>query len=288
MSILNKTPNLELTQFEGNLDKVAVIYSRYNSDMLKLDNSFGEVFATSEQLRQEVGTYSDRISTLETEMGTVNNTLVAYDERLDNIEVVIETVSTQYVQDLRDRLTALEAKVDDNTNDINSLNDRMATLTSRITYAEKDIVDTNARIDVVDGRVTTLEGCCEDVRGILTEHDARITANAGEISGIKNRLDIAENNIAGNSRDIQTIATQNETQSAQIAELYERTELLEPHEIRVLEDRVDALESEVGDLDNLNTEHKDNLVEAINECLDVTHDEALTPEQIDDLLALLG
>lgn len=288
MSIINKTTNLKLTQFAGSLGAFANLYSRYNADMLILDNSYGEVFTKCEALEAEVGTYTDRIVALETGMESVNNTLTEYDDRLDSIESVIETVSTQYVEDLRARLDAVEVKVDSNANDISSLNDRVANLTSRITFAERDIVDTNSRIDGIDVRVTTLEGCCETVNQVLTEHNSRITGNANEIVGIKARLDVDENNIAGNATDIQTLATQNETQSAQIAELYERTEALEPHDIRVLQEKVETIETEIGDLTELETEHKDNLVEAINECLDTTQDEPLSEEQINDLLALLG
>lgn len=287
MSIINKTTNLELTQFTGSLGAFANLYSRYNADMLKLDNSYGRVFSICEALEAEVGTYTDRIIALETGMESVNNTLTEYDGRLDSIESVIETVSTQYVEDLRARLDAVEVKVDSNANDISSLNDRVANLTSRITFAERDIVDTNSRIDGIDTRVTTLEGCCETVNQVLTEHNGRITDNANEIIGIKARLDVDENNIAGNATDIQTLATQNETQSAQIAELYERTEALEPHDIRVLQETVQTIESEIGDLDMLETENKDSLVNAINEVNNLQHDEALTPEQIDNLLALL-
>lgn len=288
MSILNKTPNLELTQFTGSLNRFANLYSRYNSDMLKLDNSYGEVFAKCEELATEVGTYSERITTLETDMSSVQTTLTDYGERLEDIEEVIETVSTQYVEDLRSRLDAVEVKVDSNASDINSLNERVGNLTSRMTYAEKDIVDTNTRIGAVEDRVTVLEGCCDSVRDTLAQHDTRISDNATEIAGIKSRLDVDENNIASNTLDIQTLATQNETQSEQIAELYERTEALEPHDIRVLQDRVDAIEGEIGDLDELETEDKDSIVDAINEVRNQQHDDPLTPEQIDDLLALLG
>lgn len=288
MSIINKTTNLELTQFTGSLGAFANLYSRYNADMLKLDSSYGRVFSICEALEAEVGTYTDRIVALETGMESVNNTLTEYDDRLDSIESVIETVSTQYVEDLRARLDAVEIKVDSNANDISSLNDRVANLTSRITFAERDIGTTNGRIDGIDARVTMLEGCCETVNQVLTEHDGRITDNANEIIGIKGRLDTDENNIAGNTTDIQTLATQNETQSAQIAELYERTEALEPHDIRVLQEKVETIESEIGDLDELETEDKDSIVDAINEVRNIQHDEPLTPEQIDDLLTLLG
>lgn len=288
MSILKKTPNLELTQFTGSLNRFANLYSRYNSDMLKLDNSYGEVFAKCEELAEEVGTYSERITTLETDMSSVKTTLTDYGERLEDIEEVIETVSTQYVEDLRSRLDAVEVKVDSNASDISSLNERVTNLTSRMTYAERDIGTTNGRIDALDVRVTTLEGCCESVNQTLIEHDGRISDNAAEIGGIKVRLDTDENNIASNTLDIQTLATQNETQSGQIAELYERTEALEPHDIRVLQDKVDAIESEIGDLDELETEDKDSLVDAINEVRQQQHDEPLSPEQIDDLIALLG
>ena len=288
MSIINKTTNLKLTQFAGNIGAFANLYSRYNADMLKLDSSYGRVFSICEALEADVGTYTDRIVALETGMESVNNTLTEYDGRLDSIESVIETVSTQYVEDLRARLDAVEIKVDSNANDISSLNDRVANLTSRITFAERDIGTTNGRIDGIDARVTMLEGCCETVNQVLTEHDGRITDNANEIIGIKGRLDTDENNIAGNTTDIQTLATQNETQSAQIAELYERTEALEPHDIRVLQEKVETIESEIGDLDELETEDKDSIVDAINEVRNIQHDEPLTPEQIDDLLTLLG
>ena len=41
MSILNKTTNLELTQFTGDLDSVSYLYTLYNSDMQKIDAYVG-------------------------------------------------------------------------------------------------------------------------------------------------------------------------------------------------------------------------------------------------------
>ena len=217
MSILNKTPRIELTQFTGNILNVANIYSRYNSDMLKIDNYVGGLeadinarfsamenniseFETSiretvttmtgafNDLSAEVGTYDNRLATLEAADVTINETLNAHAERLDTLEDTVASLDPQYVADLRARLTAAEQKVDTNATAIASLN-------GDVNRVEADIVTINGKLNTIDGRLesaetrlTNLENCCSEVRTTLTDLQSQITSNDADIANLQNRM----------------------------------------------------------------------------------------------------
>ena len=281
MSILNKTANLELTQFGGDVSGFANLYSVYNSDMQKIDLSVSELsssligvadrVATLEGTISEISDKADnavdvannakdtadamdgRVTTLETKVdnletwsGGVDVTLEAYDGRLDAIEDVIATVSTANINDLIARIDALEQKVDANTQSIDTLNDNMIGAVNRITGLETGLGTTNAELNTVKDRVTNLETCCQEVRDILNDHNSRINKNASDISELDTRLTRDETNIAGNASDITILATQNNTQAQQIDDLYNKYNALDPESPSSLISRVSTLESKVG------------------------------------------
>ena len=284
MSILDKTTNLELTQYGGSPVK-AQLYANYNSDMQKIDAGYAE-------LKGEIdGTngLSERVSTLETSITTIDEkadsaistandakstadgmdtrvtavegdvsdlktwkndtvdpTLNAYDSRLDAIELVIDTVSTANINDLIARMDALEQKVDANTQAIDTLNDNLISAVDRIEDLESGLGTTNANLNALASRVTLLEDCCSSVRETLTDHNTRINKNASDISALDARLTRDETNIAGNASDITILATQNNTQAGQIDDLYSKYNALDPTSPTNLYSRVQTLEDTMG------------------------------------------
>ena len=284
MSILDKTTNLELTQYGGSPAK-AQLYSNYNSDMQKLDAGYaelkGEIDGTNglgervsaletsittidEKADNAVSTANDAKSTadgMETRVtavegdvsdlktwknDTVDPTLSAYDSRLDAIELVIDTVSTANINDLIARMDALEQKVDANTQAIDTLNDNLISAVDRIEDLESGLGTTNANLNALAGRVTLLEDCCSSVRETLTDHNTRINKNASDISALDARLTRDETNIAGNASDITILATQNNTQAGQIDDLYSKYNALDPTSPTNLYSRVQTLEDTMG------------------------------------------
>ena len=282
MSILDKTTNLELTQYGGSPVK-AQLYANYNSDMQKIDLSVSQLSAsligvgarvtTLEGDMQTISNKADnavstaneakatadgmdtRVTAVEGDVSdlktwkndTVDPTLEAYDGRLDAIEEVIDTVSTANIDDLIARMDALEQKVDANTQSIDTLNDNLISAVNRITDLEAGLGTTNANINALAGRVTLLEDCCSSVRETLTDHNTRINKNASDISALDARLTRDETNIAGNASDITILATQNNTQSQQIDDLYSKYNALDPSSPTNLYSRVQTLENTVGD-----------------------------------------
>lgn len=250
MSILNKTTNMELTQFNGDILSFSNLYSIYNSDMLKIENYCSgiesridsrltameedieefesRVTAEFNTLDTKVDGYEDRITTLETCCENVNETITEYGTRLDAIELVIDTVSTQNIDDLVQRIDALEQKVDANTNNIDTLNTNLIEAVNRINELTAGLDNTNTALNALTVRVSTLETCCDDVRTTLADHNTRINANATDISALDARLTRDETNIAGNASDITILATQNNTQANQIQDLYERIANVDP------------------------------------------------------------
>lgn len=284
MSILDKTTNLELTQYGGSPFK-AQLYANYNSDMQKIDagyaelkdeidgtNGLGErvsaletsITTIDEKADNAVSTANDakstadgmdtRVTAVEGDVSdlktwkndTVDPTLSAYDSRLDAIELVIDTVSTANINDLIARMDALEQKVDANTQAIDTLNDNLISAVDRIEDLESGLGTTNANLNALAGRVTLLEDCCSSVRETLTDHNTRINKNASDISALDARLTRDETNIAGNASDITILATQNNTQAGQIDDLYSKYNALDPTSPTNLYSRVQTLEDTMG------------------------------------------
>lgn len=284
MSIIERTPKLDLTQYTGSSVK-AQFYANYNADMQKIDSGYAtldeaingeeglgakvsaletsvttidekadnavstanDAKTTTEGFDTRVTTLEGKVSDLETWAGGVDTTLTAYDGRLDAIEEVIETVSTANINDLIARMDALEQKVDANTQSIDTLNDNVISAVNRIIDLETGLGTTNANLNTLAGRVTLLEDCCSSVRETLTDHNTRINKNASDISALDARLTRDETNIAGNASDITILATQNNTQSQQIDDLYSKYNALDPTSPTNLYSRVQTLEDVVGD-----------------------------------------
>lgn len=284
MSILDKTTNLELTQYGGSPVK-AQLYANYNSDMQKIDAGYAELkgeidgtnglgervsaletsvttidekadgaVSTANDAKNTADGMSDRVTAVENDVSdlktwkndTVDPTLVAYDSRLDAIELVIDTVSTANINDLISRMDALEQKVDANTQAIDTLNDNLISAVNRIEDLESGLGTTNANLNALNNRVSVLEDCCTSVRVTLADHNTRINKNASDISALDARLTRDETNIAGNASDITILATQNNTQSQQIDDLYSKYNALDPTSPTNLYSRVQTLEDTMG------------------------------------------
>ena len=72
MSILSRTPNLGLTQFDGDIAKHAGIYSRYNSDMETIDTQF---HALDETVNGEEG-LGAQVAALSTQLSSTSRTVM--------------------------------------------------------------------------------------------------------------------------------------------------------------------------------------------------------------------
>lgn len=241
MSIIERTTKLQLTQFKGSSIKPAIL-DFYSSDMLKIDGAFSDIETDITQFEANitdrvdaldtlVNGYDERITTLEDCCEDVNTTLTTYGTRLDNIEAVIETVSTANIEDLIKRIDALEQKVDANTQNIDTLNTNLIDAVNDINALTSELATTNANLASLDTRVNNLENCCDEVRTALTDHNTRINKNATDISALDARMTRDETNIAGNASDITILATQNNTQANQIQDLYDKISNISPIEV---------------------------------------------------------
>lgn len=249
MSIIDYTQRLKLTQYTGN-SIMPQFMRNYNSDMAKIDAYFDEYEAGINQtisdmqddistfkdtvegemqvLSTEVGTYSGRITTLEDCCTAVDATLSNYGSRLNAIELVIETVSTQNIEDLIARIDALEIKVNANSTEIVTLQHDLGEAVDRIGEAEATIVLHASEITALANRVTTLEDCCTEVRGILSVYDGRITQNTTDIRALEDRLTRDETNIAGNAQDIIINSQQIAVNTQDIQDLKDAFDTLDP------------------------------------------------------------
>lgn len=272
MSILNQTELLHLTQFSGNLDDMSYLYSIYNSDMAKIEEYVGGIgsgideaieemrtdIATFEAsvnstvadltdsfqaLSDNVATYDGRLTTLETCCTDVQTVLTEYDSRLDTLEATVESLSPQYVADLRERLSAVEQKVDTNATMIASLNSDINYLQSLITVLQDRCTTIEGRVSVTESDIAELQSCCETVQATLVSLQSQITSNDSDIADLQSRMSTAENNIQGNSQDITTVTTQTNVNTSDIAELKEIIQDFNPEGLEAIVNRLEALES---------------------------------------------
>lgn len=249
MSIIDYTERLRLTQYTGN-SIMPQFMRNYNSDMAKIDAYFESyeaginqtisemqtsidefeqrIDADFETLSTEVGTYSDRITTLESCCSDVNTVLSNYGSRLNAIELVIDTVSTQNIDDIIARVDALENKVNTNSTEIGTLQHDLGEAVERIGELEHTVVLHATDITNLGNRVTTLENCCEEVRDTLAEYNTRIAANASDIDALEDRLTRDETNIAGNAADIVILSQQTAVNTQDIQDLKDAFDTLDP------------------------------------------------------------
>lgn len=259
MSIIEHTLNIGLTQYTGSSVK-AQFYTNYNADMVKIDeaisnvnddltglgdrvsaletemqvvsNKVDEAVTTANEAKTIADAMDARVTSLEERCddleswknNIIDPTLNSYNDRLESIEAVIETVSTANIKDLIERIDALEQKVDTNAQNIDILNTNLIAAVNDIRQLEVELGNTNSALTAVGNRVIVLENCCEEVRTTLTEYNTRIVQNASDIDALEARLTRDETNIAGNASDITILATQNNTQAGQIQDLYEKIE----------------------------------------------------------------
>lgn len=125
-----------------------------------------------------------------------------------DIQRVIDTVSTQNIDDLIARIMALEVKVDNNANLIQSLLTSLAGLTSEVGKNTNRIAALVTELEEAKEDISTLKQCCENVLTVLNEHGASITQNTSAIENINNEINRIKQNVIGNAQDIQTLATQ--------------------------------------------------------------------------------
>lgn len=231
MAIIEHTSNLNLTQFRGSSIKPA-IFEYYNSDMQKIDTAFDTledtVITKVDDFEVIVNSFNGRVTTLEGCCEDVNTTLLNYGNRLVSIEAVIATVSTQNIDDLTERVNALENKVNANTTNIDILRTELHEVIERVATAESTLVEHASQLTNHEFRLDTLEACCAEVRETLSAYDARITKNANDISALDARLTRDEGNIAGNAQDITILSGQVAINTADIEDLKQGLAELDP------------------------------------------------------------
>ena len=144
-------------------------------------------------------------------MDIIDEVMKGIDDRLVDVERVIDTVSTQNIDDLMARLAALEIKVDNNASAINNLLTQQTVLSNRITANANAISTINATLIDVESDISELQSCCETVNNTLANHETRISTNTTAIDNINSEIDRIKQNVAGNSQDIITLGTQIQT-----------------------------------------------------------------------------
>ena len=142
------------------------------------------------------------------DMEIIDALIKGINDDIDDIQRVIDTVSTQNIDDLIARMMALEVKVDNNANLIQSLLTSLAGLTSEVGKNTNRIAALTSELETAKEDIATLKQCCDNVLSVLNEHGASITQNTNAIENINNEINRIKQNVIGNAQDIQTLATQ--------------------------------------------------------------------------------
>ena len=142
------------------------------------------------------------------DMEIIDALIKGINDDIIDIQRVIDTVSTQNIDDLIARMMALEVKVDNNANLIQSLLTSLAGLTSEVGKNTNRIAALNSELEVAKEDIATLKQCCDNVLSVLNEHGASITQNTNAIENINNEISRIKQDVIGNAQDIRTLATQ--------------------------------------------------------------------------------
>lgn len=142
------------------------------------------------------------------DMEIIDSLIKAINDNISDIQRVINTVSTQNIDDLIARMMAIEVKVDNNANAISNLLTSYNGLSKEINKNTNRINAINDKLTDIQSDITELKNCCQNVLSILTEYGNRITTNENAITYINNEISRIKENVTGNTTDIHTLATQ--------------------------------------------------------------------------------
>lgn len=142
------------------------------------------------------------------DMDIIDALIKGINDNISEIQGVIDTVSTQNIDDLLARIMALEVKVDNNANIIQSLLSSLQGLTNEVEKNRNRISSITATLESALNDIEILKQKCDNVITILGTHGKEITQNTLAIENINNELSRIKENVLGNAQDIQTLATQ--------------------------------------------------------------------------------
>lgn len=171
MSTLKKTDNYDLTKYEG------VTYPLF------------------------LGDFGDNMDIIDRLIKSINDDIV-------DIQRVIDTVSTQNIDDLLARLMALEVKVDNNATIIESLISSVNGLGQIVDSQVNKISRIVSELDTAKTDIEALKLQCDNIISVLNGHTTEITENTNAINTINNNINRIKEDVIGNAQDIQTLATQ--------------------------------------------------------------------------------
>lgn len=142
------------------------------------------------------------------DMEIIDSLIKAINDNISDIQRVIDTVSTQNIDDLIARIMAIEIKVDNNAKAISSLIETYSGLSNEINKNKNRISVIDEQLQSAQNDILYLKSCCDNVLSTLNRHDERITSNENAINNINNEISRIKENVLGNTTDIQTLATQ--------------------------------------------------------------------------------
>lgn len=171
MSTLKKTDNYDLTKYEG------ITYPLFLGD-------FGD------------------------NMDIIDRLIKSINDDIADIQRVIDTVSTQNIDDLLARLMALEVKVDNNAGMIEGLLTNLNNLNQIVGRQNNKIADIVNELNAAKADIDALKTKCDQCISILNEHTSQIAENSTAIENINNNINRIREDVIGNAQDIQTLATQ--------------------------------------------------------------------------------
>lgn len=142
------------------------------------------------------------------DMRIIDRLFKSINDSIADIQRVIDTVSTQNIDNLTARLGALEVKVDNNASAIESITRSIAGLDSKINKNIADIATINGTLATVQSDIEELKRRCDSTDTTLSLHNGRISANERAITSINEEIPRIKADVLGNARDIETLATQ--------------------------------------------------------------------------------
>lgn len=224
-------------------EEISSELEQFKSDVnTDIDIFKAEVTDSVDSCIQTVLTFDDRIIHLETCCDEATNKLNEHQEWLENIQSVIDTVSTANIKNLEDRLTALEHKVEANSRLIATNLEYIQDIRRSIESMQEHLTNIDNKIVTIESDITYLKQCCELVQSTLTEIQNSLADIFQTLDVLRVDVDKNRRDIEANATDIITVANQAQTNARNIEEI-----LRELNGIP----NIEQLVSIIGDIDRI-------------------------------------
>lgn len=281
---MQKTPNLNLTQYEEN-DRIGFT-TNYNDDMLSIDNGYGDIKSDTVNALEEVQT---AIDTSRETLDIASEMIVEVEKFNDRLLKAEQDASASIVlaNDALEVAADAEAVGNNALDTVGTFNDRINTVEASTVVITSDVAKLKTQVDELkettdtqgtelDGQMAILDTAVDDISTLSADMEAakssilNLTAKDTEleahITSDSDRITALENAQSGTSNDVSSLTSDLSVLEGNVTTLTEKVNLNSAN-IEDAENAINALEGRMAESENDITENN-TLINNLTQRLD--------------------